>query len=171
MKPTTATTPHIVSREFDAPRDLLWDTNTSTDHMEKWLGGEGTTGFTKSMDFRVGGVYHYAQRSHDGTLSMWGTMTYLRIEPKHYMELLNSFSDEQGNIIAHPMAPAWPKVMHWDMRFEDLGSNRSRLTITWVPVEGSSEEEIAMFDGARAGMDFGWKATFDKLEAYLKIAQ
>jgi len=171
MKPTAAVKPYIVSREFDAPRGLLWDANTTTEHMEKWLGPEGTTGFTKSMDFRVGGVYHYAQRSHDGTLNTWGRMTYVSIEPKHRMVVLNSFSDEHGGITTHPMAPTWPKVMHWDMRFEELGENRSRLTITWLPVEGSSEEELAMFDGARDGMDQGWKGTLDKLEAYLKRAQ
>jgi uncharacterized protein YndB with AHSA1/START domain len=53
------------------------------------------------------------------------------------------------------------------MDFEDLGNQRTKLTVTWLPVEGSSAEELAMFDGARAGMDGGWKGTMDKLEAYL----
>jgi len=165
--PTTAVEPYVTSREFNAPRDLVWDANTSAAHMEKWLGSKGTTGHAQSMDFREGGSYHYAQRSPDGTLSMWGRMTYLRIEPKHHMKVLNNFSDEKGNITSHPMAPTWPKLMHWDMRFEELGENRSRLTITWLPMEGSSAEELAMFDSARSGMDQGWKHTFDKLDAYL----
>ncbi|MGV9011437.1 MAG: SRPBCC family protein [Flavobacteriales bacterium] len=167
MKPTNEVKPYVVSREFNAPRDLVWEANTSAAHMEKWLGSEETVGHTQSMDFREGGSYHYAQRSPNGTLSMWGRMTYLRIEPKHHMEVLNNFSDEKGNITSHPMAPTWPKLMHWDMRFEELGQARSRLTITWLPVEGSSAEELAMFDTARSGMDQGWKNTFDKLETYL----
>ena len=171
IKPTNAVNPYIIRRELNAPRDLVWDANTSAAHMEKWLGSEGTVGHTESMDFREGGSYHYAQRSADGTLSMWGRMTYLSIEPKHHLEVLNNFSDEEGNITAHPMAPTWPKVMHWDMRFEELGESRSRLSITWLPVEGSTAEELAMFDSARSGMDQGWKNTFEKLDAYLKIAK
>ena len=171
MKPTTAVEPYMATREFNAPRDLVWDANTSAAHMEKWLGSGGTTGHTQSMDFREGGSYHYAQRSTDGTLSNWGKMTYLRIEPKHHLEVIDSFSDAQGNITAHPLAPAWPKVMHWDMRFEDLGNGRTRLTIIWLPVADSSAEELATFDSARGNMDQGWKQTFDKLDAYLINAQ
>lgn len=167
MKPTTKVKSYVATREFNAPRDLVWDANTSAAHMEKWLGSPGTTGHTQSIDFREGGIYHYAQRGPDGKLTMWGKMTYLRIEPRHHLEVLNSFSDQQGNIAAHPMAPSWPKVMHWDLRFEELGKQRSRLIITWLPVESSSTEELAMFDTARGNMDQGWKNTFDKLDTYL----
>ena len=33
--------------------------------------------------------------------------------------------------------------------FEDLGNDRTKLSVTWLPVEGSSAEELAMFDSAR----------------------
>ena len=170
IKPTTAVKPHIVSREFNAPRELVWKVNTDPAHLEKWLGPEGVTGFTKSMDFRVGGVYHYAQRTADGSFNAWGRMTYQEISPMDRMMVTQSFSDEDGTITTHPLAPIWPKVMHWVMDFEDLGNKRTRLTITWLPVEDSSAEELATFDSAREGMNGGWKGTFDKLENYLAAA-
>lgn len=166
-KPTTAVKPHIVSREFNAPRALVWKVNTQAEHLEKWLGPEGVTGFTKSMDFRVGGKYHYAQKSADGSFNAWGIMTYLEIDPIDRIVSIQSFSDENGGISTHPMAPSWPKVMHWVMDFEDLGNDRTKLSVTWLPVDGSSAEELAMFDGAREGMNGGWKGTFDKLATYL----
>ena len=41
--PTTAVKPHIVSREFDAPRDLVWKVNTDAEH-------------AKNVETRVGDV-------------------------------------------------------------------------------------------------------------------
>ena len=165
--PTTAVKPHIVSREFDAPRDLVWKVNTDAEHMAKWFAPEGMTGIVKQMDFRVGGVFHYAQRSADGNLTMWGKAVYQEISPKDRLVILQSFSDEDGGIGTHPMAPTWPKVMHSTFTFTDLGNGRTRLTVEWAPVEGSTAEELALFDSMRAGMDQGWKGTFDKLDAYL----
>jgi len=162
-----AVKPYIVSREFAAPRELVWNVNTQAEHLEKWLGPEGVTGFTKSMDFRVGGKYHYAQRTADGSFNAWGIMTYLEISPMDRIVSIQSFSDENGDITIHPLAPTWPKLMHWVMDFEDLGNSRTKLSVTWLPVDGSSAEELALFDGAREGMNGGWKGTFDKLENYL----
>jgi uncharacterized protein YndB with AHSA1/START domain len=166
-QPAKGIKPHIVSREFNAPRDLVWNVNTQADHLEKWLGPEGVTGITKSMDFRVGGVYHYAQRSLDGSMTMWGKMTYLEIDPIDRIVSVQSFSDENGGIGTHPLVPNWPKVMHWVMDFEDLGNDRTRLTVTWRPVEDASADELATFESMRSGMDQGWKGTFEKLEKYL----
>ena len=50
--------------------------------------------------------------------------------------------------------------------FDDLGNDQTRMTVEWTPHD-PSVEEAATFDGARAGMDQGWKSTFDNLEAYL----
>lgn len=168
MNPTTAVKPYVVSREFDAPRDLLWKVNTDPEHMARWFAPEGLTGMVKSMDFRVGGVFHYAQLTPDGKPASWGRGVYKEISPKDRLVVLQSFSDENGGIAAHPMAPTWPKVMHSTFTFTDLGNGRSKLTVEWLPGDESSAEEMAMFDGARAGMDGGWKGTFDQLALYLK---
>jgi uncharacterized protein YndB with AHSA1/START domain len=171
MEPSTSVIPHVVSREFNASRDLLWKVNTDPKHMANWFAPEGMAGFVKSMDFRVGGVFHYGNRSADGQMTIWGKATYQEIDPKDRIVITQSFSDENGGISTHPMAPTWPKVMHSTFTFEDLGNDRSRLTVTWLPVEGSSGGELTTFDSFRAGMDQGWKGTFDKLEAYLKTAK
>jgi uncharacterized protein YndB with AHSA1/START domain len=171
VKPNAATKPHVVSRVFDAPRELVWKVSTDPEHMSKWFAPEGMNGFYKTMDFRVGGTYHYGQRSDDGKMTMWGKVTYVEITPMDRIVYLQSFSDENGGIGTHPMAPTWPKVMYSVNTFEDLGNGRTRLTVNWTPAEGSTPEELAMFENARAGMDQGWKGTLDKLEAYLKTVQ
>ena len=165
--PTTATKPHIVTREFDAPRDLLWDVCTQAQHLAAWFAPGGRKGSVKSLDFRVGGLIHYCQTAPDGSDPVWGRAIYTEIDPKDRIVYMQSFSDEQGNIGAHPMAPGWPRVMHCIYRFDVLGANRTRLTVEWAPADDSRPEAIAMFDGARAGMDGGWKGTLDNLETYL----
>lgn len=172
MTPTTSTRSsavklYTISREFDAPRSLVWRVNTEPEHMAKWFAPEGMNGFVKQLDFRVGGVFHYAQRTPDGSMTMWGKAIYQEISPMDRIVILQSFSDEQGGISTHPMAPTWPKVMHSTFLFEDLGNDRTRLTVEWAPAEGSTPEEIATFDAARPSMDQGWGGTFAKLTAYI----
>ena len=166
-RPTPTTPPHIVSRELNAPRDLVWDVCTQARHLANWFAPGGRKGSVTSLDLRVGGLIHYCQTAPDGSDPVWGRAIYTEITPKERLVYMQSFSDEHGNIGAHPMAPGWPRVMHCVHRFDDLGGNRTRLTVEWTPADDSSPEAIAMFDGARAGMDGGWKGTFDNLENYL----
>lgn len=167
MKPTTTTKPHIVTREFDAPRDLVWEVSTNAEHLAKWFAPKGHTGFVKSMDFRPGGVLHYGNHANDGSSTIWGKASYIEIRPKERITFLQSFSDEHGAVGSHPLAPGWPKIMYCLYRFDALGDSRTRLTVEWTPAEDSTAESIAMFDGAREGMNGGWKGTLDKMEAYL----
>ncbi len=40
----------IISREFDAPRDVLWKAWTDPEEMKQWLGPAMTQGWTGSLD-------------------------------------------------------------------------------------------------------------------------
>lgn len=166
-QPTTATKPHIVTREFNAPRDLMWDVCSQAHHLASWFAPANRKGFVKSLDFRVGGVNHYCQTAPDGSDAVWGRAVYTEISPKDRIAYVMCFSDEAGNITSHPMAPGWPRLMHCIYRFEAIGPKRTRLTVEFAPAEDSSPEAIALFDSARAGMDGGWSGTFDNLENYL----
>ena len=172
-RPTSTTKPHIVTREFNAPRDLVWDVCTQADHMAKWFAPGGRKGNVKTLDFRVGGMVHYSQSAPDGSDVVWGRAVYTEIEPKDRFVYMQSFSDEQANIGAHPLAPGWPRVLHCVYRFEDPGNPgpgtgaRTRLSVEWTPADDCTPEAIAMFDSAREGMNGGWKGTLDNLENYL----
>jgi uncharacterized protein YndB with AHSA1/START domain len=170
VRPVEGIAPHIVTRTFDAPRDRVWDVCTQAEHLAKWFAPEGRTGYIKSMDFRPGGKLHYGNMEN-GTVTVWGIATYLEIDPKDRIVFVQSFSDEQGGIGSHPMAPGWPQVMHCMYRFDDLGGNRTRLTVEWTPAEGTPADSLAMFDAARSGMDQGWKGTLDKLESYINTVK
>ena len=53
-------------RDFDAPRDLVWDVFTKPEHIKQWWGNSRLTMTTCEMDLRVGGSYRFVGRTPDG---------------------------------------------------------------------------------------------------------
>ena len=59
---TTQAGDFVISRVFDAPRDLVWKCFTDPEHMKQWWGPKGVKIVKSEMDLRVGGTYHYAMQ-------------------------------------------------------------------------------------------------------------
>jgi uncharacterized protein YndB with AHSA1/START domain len=57
----------IMSRTFDAPRDLVWTAFTSPKHVARWYGGHGFANPACEMDVRPGGLWRHTMRTPDGT--------------------------------------------------------------------------------------------------------
>ena len=68
----------IISRVFDAPRELLWKCFTDPERMKQWWGPTGSVIVASKMDFRVGGTYLGAMRAPDGRV-MWAKFVYREI--------------------------------------------------------------------------------------------
>ena len=154
----------VISRTFDAPRDLVWKVFTEPEHMKQWWGPKGVTVVKSEIDLRPGGSFHYAMRTADGQ-TMWGKMVYREITPPSRIVFVNSFSDEAGGTTRHPMAPTWPLEMLSTFLFEDLGG-KTKFTVHWTPLN-ASEEEQATFAAGHDSMKQGWGGTLDKLAPYL----
>ena len=156
--------PFVISREFAAPRELVWKAWTERDRLVQWFGPKGFTMSTAKLDFRPGGIFHYAMRSPDGK-EMWGKFVYREIIAPEKIVLVNSFSDKDGNITPHPMSPTWPlEMLATPTMAEHEG--KTMLTIKWTPLN-ATEAERKTFDSARAGMSQGWTGTFEQLAEYL----
>jgi uncharacterized protein YndB with AHSA1/START domain len=155
---------YSISRVVNAPRELVYKVHTEPKHLAKWLAPEGFEGMTSTMDFRVGGKNHYCQKGKD--VEMWGLQVYKEIVPNEKLVYIQSFSNKEGGLSRHPMAPTWPLEMYATTTFEDAGAGKTKITVTWAPYN-SDDAGNAAFDGARAGMDGGFGGTFDKLDAYL----
>ena len=117
------------------------------------------------MDFRVGGRYFYGIEGPNGA-RMWGLQQFLEIVPHQKIVHLQSFSDPDGGLSRHPMAPTWPAYMHVTATYEDRPEGGTVYTLSWQPHE-SDALGLATFDAARAGMQMGFAGTFAKLDAYL----
>ena len=70
--------PFVLSRTFDAPRDVVFKAFTDAERMRQWWGPKGVTVISSKMDLRPGGTYHYGMRTPDGK-EMWGRFVYREI--------------------------------------------------------------------------------------------
>ena len=153
----------LISRTFDAPRDLVFQMFYDTKHLGNWVPSGGMTATYLKIDISVGKTVHYFMNTPDGKI--WGKATYQEIQKPSRIIYVQSFSDENEGTTAHPMAPTFPKEMLTTITFEDLGK-KTKLTLTWVAIN-ASDEEVATFESAKDGMNHGWSGSFNQLHAYL----
>ena len=159
------TAPLTVSRILKAPLALVWQVYTDPAHQARWLSPDDPAAFRSRMDFTVGGSHFYGSPNPDGSI-LWGKQVYREIVPLSRVVCVQSFTDQDGTIAPHPMAPTWPREMLSTTEYEDLGDGTTRVSVTWLPLNASEIEE-ATFDAARAGMTGGWDHQFGQVEAYL----
>jgi len=148
----------VITRIFDAPRELVWKAWTDPQYVMQWWGPKGFTAPVCKIDFRVGGKFLCCMRSPDGQEG-WNAGEYHEIVP--YERIVSSmyFSDSDGNKID----PAQLGIEHEaieDARdvtlFEDLGDGRTKLTFI-----GNEPMESAK----NSGQLEGWNQILDKLAA------
>ena len=118
-----------------------------------------------TLDLRPGGTMHYRLRMPDGK-DLWGRFVYREIVKPERLVWINSFSDKDGGLATHPMSPTWPREMHTTVTFKELGG-KTEVTVTWLPLEGSTDLEIKTFEEGRDSMKGGWTGTLEQFNAYL----
>jgi len=97
----------VITRTFDAPRELVWKCFTEPERMKEWWGPKGSTIVASNMDLRVGGSYHGAMRDPQGNV-MWAKFVYREVTAPERLVWEHSFSDEAGGLTRHPLSPTWP---------------------------------------------------------------
>ncbi len=151
----------LMTRTFNTSAETMWEMWTNPEHMSKWWGPSNVSVAYSKMDFRRGGFYHYAQVDGNGN-KMWGKMRFKDILPHKRLLFINCFSDEEGNIGSHPMAPLWPKELLSTITFDEK-DGKTTVTIEWYPVN-ATPEEIKCFNEGHESMTQGWGSVLDKLE-------
>ena len=56
----------LITREFDAPRDLVYRAYTTPELIERWWAGGRGEVTSVEVDLRVGGAWRYAMRANEG---------------------------------------------------------------------------------------------------------
>ena len=57
----------VITRVFDAPRELVWEAMTKPEHVVHWWGPNGFTNTLLKMDFCIGGEWSHIMHGPDGT--------------------------------------------------------------------------------------------------------
>jgi len=63
----TASRELVISRVFNAPRELVWKVWTEPEHIKNWWGPNGFTNTIIEMDVRPGGVWDLIMHGPDST--------------------------------------------------------------------------------------------------------
>jgi uncharacterized protein YndB with AHSA1/START domain len=139
----------LITAEFDAERDLVWDAYTKAELLDKWWAPKPWSSKTKVMEFKEGGRRFYAMVSPEG-MEKWALQKYTSITPKTNFKLLNTFADENEN----PQLPG----SDWDLTFTEQDG---RTTVT-VSIYNESLERM------EALMAMGFKEGFTMTLGQLK---
>ena len=138
----------LITRSFEAPVALVWETLTTPRHLLRWWGPSWCPLVSCEIDLRVGGSWRYLSKTGDGTELGWHG-TYREIAPTHRIvstEVFEGFPDAES---VNTMT-----LTHVD-----------GVTTLETLVQHASQE---FRDGHIAsGMEVGMQETFDRLDDLL----
>lgn len=154
----------VISRTFDAPRELVFRAWTEIGHLTRWFGPVGFTTAARENDLRPGGVFHYQMRAANGQ-EMWGKWVYREIAPPERLVFVQSFSDESGGTARAPFSDTFPLEWLSTVTFAEH-DGRTTLTMRAVPLS-ATETERKTFVGMHGSMQKGWGGTLEKLAGHL----
>ena len=150
----------VITRVFDAPRDLVWKAWTEPQRFVRWWGPKGFTTPVCKIDLRVGGEYLNCMRSSEGQ-DYWSKGVFREIVAPERLVMTDSFADKKGNIVPashYGMSGDWPLEMLITVTFEE-GGGKTKLTLQHVGLPAGENRDMA---GA------GWRESFDKLAESLQ---
>ncbi|MGH2736679.1 MAG: SRPBCC family protein [Actinomycetota bacterium] len=149
----TVTTPSdreiVMTREFDAPRDLVFEAHTSCEHMSRWWGPRNYEVTGCEIDFREGGKWRIVHRGPDG---------------EEY-----AFRGEYREIVR-------PERIVWTFEFEGFPGNVSVETLSLEEHDGKTTfKATSVYDTVEqrdvmleSGMADGAAETMERLDEYLE---
>jgi uncharacterized protein YndB with AHSA1/START domain len=139
----------VLTRIFEAPRELVFKAHTDPDLIPHWWGLRGNLTIVEKLDVRPGGVWRFIQRDAEGNeFAFHGA--YREVVPPE--RLVNTFEFEglPGHIILDQSV------------FEELPDGRTKLTAT------SLFATIVERDGMlESGMESGSNEAWDRLAELL----
>ena len=154
----------VISRIFDAPRELVFKAQAESERLERWWGAKGFTTRVIKLDFRPGGVFHYSMRTPDGH-QMWGKFVYREILAPERIVFINSFADKEGNTIQAPFSQTWPLEVLNTLTFSEH-AGKTTLTIRSVPYKATKEERET-FETGLDSMRQGFNGSLERLADHL----
>ncbi|MBI3520233.1 MAG: SRPBCC domain-containing protein [Bacteroidetes bacterium] len=154
----------IITREFNAPKELVFKVFTEAKHLAHWWGPVGFKLEVITLDVRSGGKFHYSMTLENGT-EMFGVFNYREVEVNEKLVFTNGFADKDGNVIRAPFSPLFPVEVLNTWTFTEK-AGKTILTMKGTPYN-ATEEENDFFSAMKDNMNQGFNGTFNQLESYL----
>ncbi len=140
----------VITREFDAPRELVWEAWTQPQHVAQWWGPRGFTNTIHEMAVKPGGVWRLMMHGADGT-GYPNKIVYTEVVKP--ARLVYEHSDDDPESKTH---------FNVTVTFEDLGG-RTRLTMRMVFDTAAERQQVIDEFGELQGAN----ETMERLREYL----
>jgi uncharacterized protein YndB with AHSA1/START domain len=139
-----------MTRDFDAPRALVWEMFTNPDHIRQWWGCKQMEMVVCETDVRVGGTYRFVGKMPDGTLCPFRG---------EYREIQAPERVVFTEIFDIPVAQDHPALVTTTFTEKD-----GKTTIRVIVLHDSKESRDAHYG---SGMEHGAAAGYDQIEVML----
>ena len=141
----------VLTRAFDAPRELVFKVWTDPKHVARWWGPRGFTNPVCELDLRPGGAILIHMRGPDGTVYPM-TGTYQEIVRPERLVFTSAALDSDGN----PMFEVLTTVTF----AEEGGKTKQILRARVIKKTAQAAPYLA-------GMEAGWTQSLERLAAYI----
>ena len=145
----------VITRVFDAPRELVFKAWTDPKHVAHWWGPNGFTNPVCELDVRPGGAILIHMRGPDGVVYPMKSVFHEIVEPERLVFTTSSFEDEDGN----PQL----EVLNTVTFAEHNG--KTKLTLQARVMKSTPEVAVPL-----AGMEEGWSESLERLGEHLAKA-
>jgi uncharacterized protein YndB with AHSA1/START domain len=137
----------VLTRVFDAPRDLVWQAWTDPKMMAQWFGPRGFTASVPELDVRVGGALRIVMHGPDGNdYPMKGVFT--EVTAPGRLVFSNIAVDNDGNHLLEGETTV------------TLTEQDGKTTMT---MKSHAIGLVPISTQMLAGMEAGWTQSIDKL--------
>jgi uncharacterized protein YndB with AHSA1/START domain len=145
----------VITREFDAPRELVFKAHTDPNLYTQWIGPRGLTTTVETFEPRNGGSWRYVQNDPNGNEHAFHGVNHEVTSP---VRIIGTFEyeglPEKGHVILQTV------------KFDALKGDRTKL------VSQSVFQSVADRDGMlQSGMEAGVNDSYDRLDELLKKMQ
>jgi len=150
----------VITRVFDAPRDLVFDAWTNPRYLLRWFAPHGCSVHFASIDVRPGGGFHSCVR--DASFECWCVGVYHEIARPERLVYSIAIADRHGNKVNPATAghnARWPPETIVTVTFEDV-EGKTRLTLRQNVAESLAKE---------TGAYPSWLNMLDRLDELLRI--
>jgi uncharacterized protein YndB with AHSA1/START domain len=142
----------LITREFDAPRELVFKAFTDPELVPQWWGPRRLSTEVDTMDVRPGGQWRFINRDAEGNEYAFHGVYHQVLAPER---VIDTFEFEG--------LPETGHVTLETMKLEELPGGRTRL------ITQSVFQSVADRDGMlESGMESGVNDTYDRLAELLK---
>jgi uncharacterized protein YndB with AHSA1/START domain len=145
----------LLTRDFDAPRDLVFKAFIDPNLIPRWWGPRAYTTRVDKMDVRIGGQWRYVHGSPDGTEDEHGFHgEYREIVPPERIVYTFEWEGMPGHVLTDTAV------------FSELPGGKTRLNVT--SKFASAEDRDGML---HSGMETGASESYDRMAELLVTLQ